>query len=323
MNNKAAKSILDDFSAPSSNEDSDSNSISSEHNFFDLPWNRVDNDPDIIQKGTEIKLFPIPEELTKSKLYSIFKGYGDIIGIDCPLREKQVTYIRFSSTEPVKELVALRRIKIGNNNISIYHSNDNATLFLSNLNKNWSLDFFTSALAEKINNYSSVRFLSDPHYVSNNKGYAFVEFPNAYQARKAFDMLTKNMVMKGRALTIDWAKGLDSEKDINKTQLHISGITDDISTEQLFSVLSLYGSIVQLKLSRDLNKDGRKDYGFVTYSSPSEAERALSEFQSKHYFTSEITLQYAKKLTSIISHRKKVQSNVLQRKKPRDYDKPK
>ena len=131
------------------------------------------------------------------------------------------------------------------------------------------------------------------------------------------------MVMKGRALTIDWAKGLDSEKDINKTQLHISGITDDTSTEQLFSVLSLYGSIVQLKLSRDINKDGRRDYGFVTYSSPSEAERALSEFQSKHYFTSEITLQYAKKITSIISHRRKVQTNVLQRKKPRDYDKPK
>lgn len=323
MNKKAAKSIIDDFSCPSSSEDSSSYSENLQQNFFDLPWNRVDNNPDIIQKGTEIKLFPIPEEITKAHLYSLLKEYGDIIGIDCPQREKQVAYIRFSATEPVKELLSLRKIKIDDNNVTIYQSNDNATLFLSNLNKNWSLDYFTSALSEKINNYSSVRFLSDPNYVNSNKGYAFVEFPNAYQARKAFDLLTKNMVMKGRALTIDWAKGLDSEKDINKTQLHISGITDETTTEQLFNVLSLYGNIVQLKLSRDLNKDGRRDYGFVTYSSPSEAKRALSEFQSKNYFSSEITLQYAKKITSIISHRKKVQTNVLQRKKPRDFDKPK
>ena len=72
--------------------------------------------------------------------------------------------------------------------------------------------------------------------------------------------------------------------------------------------------------ARDSKKDGRTDYGFVTYSSKDEAEKALNEFDSSRYFQTKLTLEYAKKLSSIISHRIKVKGNILERKRIRDFD---
>ena len=64
-----------------------------------------------------------------------------------------------------------------------------------------------------------------------------------------------------------------------------------------------------LKLSRDSKKDGRTDYGFVTYSSKDEAEKALNEFDSSRYFQTKLTLEYAKKLYNWANDIKKSGSN--------------
>lgn len=325
---KIAKSIIDDFSSASSSEDeeeekikySPSCSLGIEPNYFELPWNRAENNPNIIIKGTEIKVSPIPKISNQSSLYSIFKNFGDIIGIEIPEKNKSIAYIRFSSLLPAQNLISKKKILINNEAARIYPSNDNLTLFVGNLDRKWSYDQFKNLISQKISNYSSIRFISDPNNKNLNRGYAFIEFSNSLFARKAYDKISENMVVKGRALTIDWAKGLDSDNDINKCQLHISGITNEIKTEALFDALSQHGHIVNLKLSRDSKKDGRTDYGFVTYSSKDEAEKALNEFDSSRYFQTKLTLEYAKKLSSIISHRIKVKGNILERKRIRDFD---
>lgn len=327
---KIAKSIIDEFSSASSSEEeeekeekirySPSSSFDINPNYFELPWNRAENNPNIIIKGTEIKVLPIPKLSTQSSLYSFFKNFGDIIGIEIPEKNKSIAYIRFSSLLPAQILVSKKKIIINNESVRIYPSNDNLTLFVGNLDRKWSYEQFKSFISEKISNYLSIRFIADPNNKKLNRGYAFIEFSNSLFARKAYDIMCENMVVKGRALTIDWAKGLDSDNDINKCQLHISGITNEIKTDALFDALSQHGHIVNLKLSRDSKKNDRTDYGFVTYSSKEEAEKALNEFDSSRYFQSKLTLEYAKKLSSIISHRMKVKGNILEKKRIRDYE---
>lgn len=151
-----------------------------------------------------------------------------------------------------------------------------------------------------------------------NRGFAFIEFDNPFYARKAYDLLSNDIILDGVAVTVDWGKGLDSSSDVSKTQLHVSGIRDSNTTEQLYEVFKSYGRIVQLKLSRDSENTQRTDYGFITYSSPNEAQEALEQFNWKDHFDNEITVQFAKKISSLISHRRQVEGNLLEKKRIRD-----
>jgi len=127
--------------------------------------------------------------------------------------------------------------------------------------------------------------------------------------------LTINPFVDDQLLSIDWADEYDSDKDINKIQIHISGITPLIKSEELYRVFGQYGHIVQMKLSRDFENKTRTDYGFITFSSEKEAEEAISEFNYKEYFPVPLKVQYARKMSAIINHKKRNEDSLLLNKK--------
>ena len=278
-----------------------------------FPWKRAEKDPSLIQRGTEIKLTPLPEESTESFIYNLLKDYGNIINIEL---KKKYAYIRFQNLSEANKIISLKKLSIKNKNYYISPSNDNIEIFIGNLDKKWSKDYLIGELS-KIINFSNIRIPSDPINDKLNRGFAFISFLNSIEARKAFDLLSKIKIINGRFLTLDWAKGLNSIKDLNLFQLHISGIKEENSTEDLYKAFSEFGDIVFLKLSRDSNNSNRKDFGFVTYSNEEDAQRALDEFNYSKYFKNEIKIQFAKKLSSIKKHRLKVESNVLIKKRKR------
>lgn len=144
-----------------------------------------------------------------------------------------------------------------------------------------------------------------------------MKFNNPLLARIAYKELSKNILLDGRTITVDWADDF-SEKDINKTQIHISGINDSISTDYLYNIFSKYGDIMNIKLSRDLEGKDRNDYGFITYFNEEDASRVLDEFEWKKYFEVPLHVQYARKISSIIKHKQKIQGDMLERKRRRD-----
>jgi RNA recognition motif-containing protein len=75
---------------------------------------------------------------------------------------------------------------------------------------------------------------------------------------------------------------------------------------------------MNIKLSRDLEGKGRKDYGFITYFKEEDAARAIKEFNWKNYFKYPLHIQYARKISSIIKHKQKIQGDMLERKRRRD-----
>ena len=280
---------------------------------YNFPWKRAEKDPSLIQKGTEIKITPLPENTTESFIYFLLKDYGNIINIEL---KNHCAYIRFENLSEVNHILSFKKLSFDKKNYYIYPSNDNIEIFLGNLDRKWSKDYLIGEL-NKIINFSNIRIPTDPVNDKLNRGFAFISFLNSIEARKAYDLLSKIKIINGRFLTLDWAKGLNSVNDLNPFQLHISGIKEENSTEDLYKAFSEFGDIAFLKLSRDSKTSNRKDFGFVTYSNEEDAQRALDEFNYSKYFKNEIKIQFAKKLSSIKKHKQKVESNLLIKKRKR------
>lgn len=164
--------------------------------------------------------------------------------------------------------------------------------------------------------YDELRFFPDPQNPEKNRGYCFVRINNPVKAREAYDKMTKNIIIEGTPITVDWADEF-SDHDINRVQLHISGIDDSMSSDNIYTIFSQFGDVINIKLSRDQEK-GRKDYGFVTFSNEDEAAKALAIFKWREYFTKPVYIQYARKISSIIKHKQKIQGDMLERKRRRD-----
>ncbi len=169
-----------------------------------------------------------------------------------------------------------------------------------------------------MSHFDRMRFFYDPANPGRNRGYCFIEYDNPMQAREAYDKLSRNIVLDNTSLTIDWADEFDSNHDINKFQIHLSGLNDSINTEELNTVFGQYGNIINIRLARDMENAGRTDYGFVTYSTEEEAARAIRGFNWKEYFDSPINVQYARKISAIIKHKQKTKGDMLDKKRRRD-----
>ena len=173
-------------------------------------------------------------------------------------------------------------------------------------------------ITERVGDFDRMRFFPDQSNPGRNRGYCFIEYDNPMAAREAYEKLCRNIVIDNTSLTIDWAEEFDSSHDVNKFQIHLSGLNDNTSTEDLYTIFGQYGNIINIKLARDMEKVGRNDYGFVTYSNEEEAAKAIKEFNWKEYFDSSINIQYARKISSIIKHKQKTTGDMLEKKRRRD-----
>ena len=252
----------------------------------------------------------MPENCTEAILFKIFSQFGSIIHIEI---NNTNAFIRFSSTNEAKKILQLKKINFSGKNIFIHPSNDNIEIFLANLDKKWNHKKLFNEL-KKFIKFKNIRMLNE----NNNRGYCFIEFNNAIEARKSFKILNEKKIILNKFLTIDWAKGLNKENDINKCQLFIKGITDDINVTKLYEIFSNFGKINFIKLARDsFNKNNvENDFGFITFDNEKDCENALKNFDSKNFFDNKnITVQYAKKLSSIREHRERVSKNLLEKKR--------
>ena len=309
LQSKILNNLNNIFSSSSENSpkifDDDEN-----ENYFELPWKKSELNPNLIKKNTEIKISPLPENCTEAILFKIFSQFGSIIHIEI---NNTNAFIRFSSTNEAKKILQLKKISFSGKNIFIHPSNDNIEIFLANLDKKWNHKKLFNEL-KKFIKFKNIRMLNE----NNNRGYCFIEFNNAIEARKSFKILNEKKIILNKFLTIDWAKGLNKENDINKCQLFIKGITDDINVTKLYEIFSNFGKINFIKLARDsFNKNNvENDFGFITFDNEKDCENALKNFDSKNFFDNKnITVQYAKKLSSIREHRERVSKNLLEKKR--------
>lgn len=128
-----------------------------------------------------------------------------------------------------------------------------------------------------------------------SKGFGFVNFEHHEEAQQAVDAL-HDSDFKGRKLFVSRAqKKAEREEELRKSyeqakmekmskyqgvNLYIKNLDDEIDDDRLRGEFEPYGAITSAKVMRD-EKGTSKGFGFVCFSSPDEATKAVAEMNNK------------------------------------------
>ena len=128
-----------------------------------------------------------------------------------------------------------------------------------------------------------------------SKGFGFVNFDSHESAEKAVEALNEKDI-NGKKLFVGRAqKRNERDEELRRTfdaakmerlaklqgvNLYVKNIDDDMDDEKLRAEFEPYGTITSSKLMRD-DKGVSKGFGFVCFSTPDEATRAIAEMNNK------------------------------------------
>src|ERR1700722_8583660 len=128
-----------------------------------------------------------------------------------------------------------------------------------------------------------------------SKGFGFVNYEHHEEAQAAVDALN-DQDHNGRKLFVARAqKKAEREEELRKSyehakmekltkyhgvNLYIKNLEDDVDDEKLRVEFEPYGTITSCKVMRD-EKGTSKGFGFVCFSSPDEATKAVAEMNNK------------------------------------------
>jgi polyadenylate-binding protein len=128
-----------------------------------------------------------------------------------------------------------------------------------------------------------------------SKGFGFVNFENPDDALNAVNALNETE-HNGKILYVGRAqKKSEREEELRKqheqakmeklakyqgVNLYVKNLDDDLTDEKLSQEFSVYGVVTSAKIMRD-DKGFSKGFGFVCFSSPDEATKAVTEMNGK------------------------------------------
>lgn len=131
---------------------------------------------------------------------------------------------------------------------------------------------------------------------NKSKGFGFVNFENHEDAQKAVDALNETEQADGKILYVARAqKKSEREEELRKqyeqakleklakyqgVNLYVKNLDDDLDDEKLRQEFSVYGVITSAKVMAD-EKGQSKGFGFVCFSSPDEATKAVTEMNGR------------------------------------------
>lgn len=128
-----------------------------------------------------------------------------------------------------------------------------------------------------------------------SKGFGFVNFENPDDALNAVNALNETE-HNGKILYVGRAqKKSEREEELRKqheqakmeklakyqgVNLYVKNLDDDLTDEKLGQEFSVYGVVTSAKIMRD-DKGVSKGFGFVCFSSPDEATKAVTEMNGR------------------------------------------
>ena len=194
-------------------------------------------------------------------------------------------------------------------------------LYIKNLDPETTQEEFV-ALFEPFGTVTSAVLQVDDE--GKSKGFGFVNYANHDDAQKALDGLS-NAEHRGRALYVSRAqKKTEREDELRKSyenakmeklskyqgvNLYVKNLEDDVDEDKLTSEFEAYGAITSCKIMRD-EKGTSKGFGFVCFSSPDEATKAVSEMNNKMIGTKPLYVSLAQRKDI---RRQQLESQIAQR----------
>lgn len=281
-------------------------------------------DPSIRKSGKgNIFIKNLAKEIDTKALYDTFNRFGAILSCKIELDEhnqsKGYGYIQFQDNEAAESAIENvngmmlydKKVYVGpfipRKERTISNSDKFTNIFIKNLPE--TVD--DEKLKEMFSVFGPIKSVSimKEEDGTKSKGFGFVDFENPEDAAKAVEEYN-NKEIDGKELYVGRAqKKSERESELrhkfeqlkleqsNKYQgvnLYVKNLEDDVTDEKLLNLFKEFGNITSAKIMTDA-KGNSRGFGFVCFSTPEEATKAVSEMNGKMVGTKPLYVGLAQK----------------------------
>ncbi|XP_068190155.1 embryonic polyadenylate-binding protein B-like [Antennarius striatus] len=273
-----------------------------------IMWSQ--RDPGLRKSGVgNIFIKNMDESIDNKALYDTFSTFGNILSCKIVCDEKGSKgygFVHFETQEAANRAIETMNGMLLNDRkvfVGIFKSRKareletgtKALRFTNVYVKNFGEDYTDEKLEELFSEFGrtlSVRVMKDDK--GRSRGFGFVNFDNNEDALKAVDELNGKEI-NGKSLYVGRAqKRLERQLELKRrfeqikqdriqryqgVNLYVKNLDDGITDEILRSEFAPYGTITSAKVMTDGAQS--KGFGFVCFSSPEEATKAVTEMNGR------------------------------------------
>ncbi|KAG9299628.1 hypothetical protein G9A89_020799 [Geosiphon pyriformis] len=274
-----------------------------------IMWSQ--RDPALRKTGTgNIFIKNLDKLIDNKALHDTFSAFGNILSCKVAMEDgssKGYGFVHYETSEDAENAIKhVNGMLLNDKKVYVGHHIPKkerqskleeikakfTNIYVKNLDPEVNLDEFKE-LFERYGKITSAVLATDEN--GNSKGFGFVNYENHEEAHQAVSELHDSELKSKRLFVSRAQKKHEREEELrrqyeqarmeklNKYQdvnLYIKNLEDDIDDEKLRQEFSVYGVITSAKVMRD-EKNQSKGFGFVCFSSPDEATKAVAEMNGR------------------------------------------
>ncbi|CAA2938086.1 polyadenylate-binding 2-like [Olea europaea subsp. europaea] len=263
------------------------------------------------QPVTALYVGDLHPNVTEIELSEAFSRMGDVISVKICMdhtTERSLGYGYVNYSNPQDAARALKELNFTNLNgkpIRISYSNRDSSLRRSSAGnifvKNLDIAIDNKVLNEIFSSFGNiVSSKVETDSFGQSKGYGFVQYDTEEAAQKAINE-QNGMSLYGKQVYVGHFE--TRERSLGLNNLYIKNLDDSIDDDKLKELFSQFGVVTSCKINCDA-KGISKGSGFVAFSTPEEASRAILEMNKR--------MIGSKPLYVAIAERKEVRTARLQ-----------
>lgn len=251
----------------------------------------------------------LQKSIDSEGLFDIFSSFGNILSCKVSCDEngsKGFGYVHFETHEAAEKAIEkLNGMLINELKVFVGHfksqkereaeMQERAKEFTNIYIKNFGADVDSKTLTEMFSKFGptlSVRVMTDER--GNSRGFGFVSFEKHSDAKQAVDELNRTE-LSGRHMYVGRAqKRRERQVELKRrfeqlkqehimryqgVNLYIKNLSDSVDSDLLLKEFSPYGNITSAKVMTDGGCS--QGFGFVCFSCPEEATRAITEMNCR------------------------------------------
>ena len=251
----------------------------------------------------------LPEGFENKNLYDVFSEFGNILSCKVAMDEtgksKGYGYVHFETGEEAQK--AIEKLNGGTLAVSIFVKRqdragqaDWTNLYAKQFPESWDEEKLKAVFGEH-GAIASVVINRDAE--GKSKRFGFINFTDHEGAQKALDALNNRVMPDDEAAGTTFTlyvnrhqKKVERSREISARMatlnleraskyqgmnLYVKNIDDSITDEFFRETFAKFGTITSARIMRDPVDNASKGFGFVCYSTPEDASRAVAEMNNQ------------------------------------------
>ncbi|XP_012445976.1 heterogeneous nuclear ribonucleoprotein Q isoform X1 [Gossypium raimondii] len=256
--------------------------------------------------GSEVYIGGIPHDVSQEDL----KGFCESVGVVTEVRimkgkdsteNKGFAFVTFRSVELASNAIdELNNADFKGRKIKCSMSQSKNRLFIGNIPRSWKEEHLRKALSEVGPGVTGLELVKDMKNLSNNRGFAFVEYYNnacaEYSRQK---MMSQEFRLGDNAPNVSWAdpKNADSSAASQVKAIYVKNLPKDVTQDQLKKLFEHHGKITKVVLPPAKPGQERNRIAFVHFAERTCAMKALNDSEKYELDGQVVECSLAKPLT--------------------------